>query len=234
MLTPRTETVIQVVEWLEHWHRSPDIHDVLHSRTLAEMAILAETRDVLADMVYPDIEGKSDSIRKMHRNMAVSNIDQAIRTLAYTFPSKPGVFSANIAMDALGDVRGEPDKDVKHWKHGHFAAVTHVVIDCPVCGQKVANVGAPRGLLWNKDKSVHEHSNMQEVDGPDKKVEPAGLDTSTKPGQIVAFAARRPKYDKDHIGNLADNADRIGIPFCRECADWHYEGDEHSDDAFMI
>lgn len=47
---------------------------------------------------------------------------------------------------------------------------------------------------------------------------------------VKAFLERRPYYTDGHVREISEYAHRDGIPWCSECADWHFPEDEHTED----
>jgi len=47
---------------------------------------------------------------------------------------------------------------------------------------------------------------------------------------IDLFLAVRPYYDPAHVREVAAVCESAGIPFCRQCVDWHEPDDPHSED----
>ena len=47
---------------------------------------------------------------------------------------------------------------------------------------------------------------------------------------IDLFLAVRPYYDPAHVREVAAVCESAGIPFCRQCVDWHEPDDLHSED----
>lgn len=43
------------------------------------------------------------------------------------------------------------------------------------------------------------------------------------------FLEARPYYDRAHVEEIAAHAEREGIPFCKECSDFHLPDEEHSE-----
>lgn len=50
---------------------------------------------------------------------------------------------------------------------------------------------------------------------------------------IEAFLAARPSYDRGHVRDLAETAERRGLPFCADCADWHLTG-MHNEPSTLV
>lgn len=46
--------------------------------------------------------------------------------------------------------------------------------------------------------------------------------------EVERFLAYRPYYDPAHVREIQERVEAKGVPFCRECADWHSPSEEHS------
>lgn len=44
------------------------------------------------------------------------------------------------------------------------------------------------------------------------------------------FASFRPNYTRDDVEYIEAHAIKHGIPYCRDCHDWHFSADDHSYD----
>lgn len=49
-------------------------------------------------------------------------------------------------------------------------------------------------------------------------------------GEVDAFLARRPYFDRAHVEEIATSAHREGIPFCPSCADYHHDDEDCTGD----
>jgi len=48
--------------------------------------------------------------------------------------------------------------------------------------------------------------------------------------QILQFMKKRPQYVEQHVRDIALECDYDGVPFCTKCADWHLDGEDHTED----
>lgn len=48
------------------------------------------------------------------------------------------------------------------------------------------------------------------------------------PAPAEDFYVNHPYYDREHVAYIADRKAEQGVPYCRECHDWHFADEQHS------